>query len=128
MLSFLVGNKNLQIIEIALTWRAASVGFHDLLGMGLTVITPRPSQQLFHIRVPALLFANHCNRLFGGSDEYRCAMLRWCRASKEFEIRVQLRRGQEETSAMSHMMYEADCKKLCKTFTPNHQHRPSFTI
>lgn len=57
-------DEDLKVIEITLTCRdlleRTRVGWGEAEGQGLTVITPRPREELLNIWVSALLLANHC--------------------------------------------------------------------
>jgi len=61
MLSFLMGNKDLQVIKITLTCDAISLGAKEGVGINIehTVITPRPREELLDIGMVALLLSHH---------------------------------------------------------------------
>ena len=61
MLSFLMGNKDLQVIKITLTCDAISLGAKEGVGINIehTVITPRTRKKLLDIGMIALLLSHH---------------------------------------------------------------------
>jgi hypothetical protein len=69
--SLLVGNENLQVIEIALTcgelarWAFGKMTRRRKRELALTVIAPRTSKQLFNVWMIALLLADHLVDLGG---------------------------------------------------------------
>jgi hypothetical protein len=58
MLSFLMGDENLQVIEITLTWETLADALKEV-GDKYTVITPRSCKEFLNVGMTALLLADH---------------------------------------------------------------------